>query len=1288
MDPATLRSRLAAYLPRLLPAWAASEPGLSHREVDGSLVMFDISGFTRLTDRLSRQGRAGAEELSEVLDAVFGMLVSAAEIEGADLLKWGGDAVLLLVEGPGHPTRAIRATLGMQRVLGRAGRLRTSVGEVVLRASSGVDSGTVHLVLGGDPSRHRELIVLGPVASSVCRLDSAARAGQVVVGDGCAARLPDGCVGGRAGPGRLVTQAPPPTRDVPVSDVMPRADPGLVEPLLPPQLRTHLAERVHEPEHRAVASAFLRFDGTDGMLAERGAEDVAAAIDVLLRTVQSAVAEHGASFHESDVDVDGGKIMLVAGAPLSTGDDTDHLLAAVRRVLDRPGEIPVRAGLARGRVFTGDLGSHTRRTYSVKGNAVNLAARLASKARPGELLVPADVLARVRGAYRTEAHEPLRLKGLRNPVEAASVLAFDQGSTIRSAHALEGRGPELARLEEAVAGLRVPDPAAPGAAIGGAAYELVGEPGIGKTRLVDEVVARSRRIPFGVAVVTAGGSRTGALAPYGTARQLVADAIGPAGPDDPADPGERVERYVRLVAPHLVERLPLLGAVLGLDLAGDADADVPDEQFRAEVAQQAVVELLAASLPGPTLLIVDDTHLVDPASAGLLDRIVRETSARPWLVLATRREGAGGWESGGERIELGGLDPDAARRLVEAATPGRPLPPAVVETAVRRAGGHPLFLRELAHAAARGADLVEPPESVEELVAVQLDALHGHDRALLRRAAVLGTSFPVRLLSRLHDPQAADLDEALVPLRPFLVEDGPERLAFRHAVHREVAYSGLSFRNRTNLHGRVAEILEEDGTTAKERPELLALHYFASGRHEPAWRYARSAGHMANERYAPAAAVEAFARAAEAARRASSVGDDERGRDLESLGDALFLCGRPEAADEAYHEAYVVARPPASGGAALMLKRAKVAQRLGRHSLALRRITIGLNGLAGSVETEATAYRARLLARRAAVLMSQGRYSVARDAAQAALLEARVAGELDARARAHLVLHDVHVFSGTPDDEHHGEAALRIYEELGDLSGQAHSLNNLAELRLLEGRWTESLEMFARAAETFRRVGDSANEANASYNQADLLTRQGRYAEALARLEGSLQVARAVGDEELVGLVLREQGRALARDGRAEEGIALLVESRALLADLGEPHEVTETDIALAEARLLAGRADDALGIAASAVEAARSIGAATLLPSALRVFAAILVELGRLAEAGVALAEGQRLSESSGLAHERVFLWLVAARHDVLSGDAANDDLEVRIARELEALGVVRVPLPWPVVPGSAGHG
>ena len=205
----------AAYVPRLLPGWAATSDGLAHRELDASLVMFDISGFTRLTERLSQQGRAGAEELSDVLHAVFTPLVDIAEVEGADLLKWGGDAVLLLLEGFGHPLRAARAARGMHRVLGRVGHLRTSVGRVVLRASSGIHSGTVHLVLAGDPAVHRELIVVGPAATAVCRADAAAGAGQIVVTDATAAALPPELLGATVPAGRLLLTHPVPSPATP-----------------------------------------------------------------------------------------------------------------------------------------------------------------------------------------------------------------------------------------------------------------------------------------------------------------------------------------------------------------------------------------------------------------------------------------------------------------------------------------------------------------------------------------------------------------------------------------------------------------------------------------------------------------------------------------------------------------------------------------------------------------------------------------------------------------------------------------------------------------------------------------------------------------------------------------------------------------------------------------------------------------------------------------------------------------------------------------------------------------
>src|SRR5687768_15408365 len=106
-----------AYVPRLLPAWAAAEQGPSHRVVDGSLLLFDITGFTPLTERLARRGREGAEELSNLLDDVFGRLLTDAEDEGGDLLKWGGDALLLFFDGADHGCRAARAALRMQRAL-------------------------------------------------------------------------------------------------------------------------------------------------------------------------------------------------------------------------------------------------------------------------------------------------------------------------------------------------------------------------------------------------------------------------------------------------------------------------------------------------------------------------------------------------------------------------------------------------------------------------------------------------------------------------------------------------------------------------------------------------------------------------------------------------------------------------------------------------------------------------------------------------------------------------------------------------------------------------------------------------------------------------------------------------------------------------------------------------------------------------------------------------------------------------------------------------------------------
>jgi tetratricopeptide (TPR) repeat protein len=595
-----------------------------------------------------------------------------------------------------------------------------------------------------------------------------------------------------------------------------------------------------------------------------------------------------------------------------------------------------------------------------------------------------------------------------------------------------------------------------------------------------------------------------------------------------------------------------------------------------------------------------------------------------------------------------------------------------------RSGGHPLLLRELARAAARGEDPDELPSSVEELAASQIDQLPLTQRSLLRRAAVLGDEFPEDLLIEMFRDVAPETSgtELLAGLSGLIVPTG-HQLRFRHPILREVAYAGLPYKRRRELHAKAAEVLEATTAAADRRPEILALHYFVARNYEKAMDYGWRAGERAMARYAPAAAADAYRRAAQAARLSSSVSPSEGSFYLEALGDAEFLAGRSSEAAGAYLEALRGVRGQPLREAHLAFKQTLVEQRRGHYTNALRRASLGLRALSSATGPEAGAIRAQLLVRYAVCRLNQGRYADARRWAERGLAEAEKAHELSAQAKAHTVLDGVELWLGGPKGEQHGETALRISEQLGDLREQAHMLNNLAMRRFYAGHWSDALPMFARAAESFRRVGDATSAANADYNRADGLVKQGRSDEALPLLEDTLRVARAVGDDDLVALVRKEMGRAQSRAGNVPAGLILLEEARAQLTRLREAHEVVDADIAAAEAHLLAGRPEQALALIEEALTEAASIHAATLLPSAYRVQAAALHATGEVGQARAALAEGLRQSSSPDVAHERGFLLAVAARIARQEDDPDAERLAEQAREALELLGVVRVPLP-----------
>ena len=199
-------AELVSFVPRLTLEWLRDDPESLWREVEGTLAFVDISGFTAMSERLSSLGRAGAEEVTEVMNATFAALLAVAYAQGGGLLKFGGDALLLLYEGDDHASRAARAAFEMRSTLRAIGRPKTSAGPIQLKMHAGLHSGRFQFFLVGES--HRELLVTGPAASRTVEMEAASEAGEILLSEATAALLEEDTLGEERGLGRLLRAAP------------------------------------------------------------------------------------------------------------------------------------------------------------------------------------------------------------------------------------------------------------------------------------------------------------------------------------------------------------------------------------------------------------------------------------------------------------------------------------------------------------------------------------------------------------------------------------------------------------------------------------------------------------------------------------------------------------------------------------------------------------------------------------------------------------------------------------------------------------------------------------------------------------------------------------------------------------------------------------------------------------------------------------------------------------------------------------------------------------------------
>ncbi len=1138
-------------------------------------------------------------------------------------MKWGGDAALLLFDGEQHAARACRAAINMQKTIRRAGHITTSAGQVRLRMSVGINSGTFNLFLVGDPAIHRELVIAGPAATETVLMEQTAEAGEVAISRATAAAIDPDALGVSRETAVLLRSAPD-VRPAPRAAAAGsrRARPDDVRPGGDPRLRPNGARAcrstVASPRRSSSSAGATICSRARGPRRRRPRSTRACGRS---RPPRSA---HEVGFFESDVSRNGWRIMLIVGAPMSPGGDEDRMLATLRTVLETPLPFPVKIGTNAGHVFSAYFGPPFRKTYSVKGDAVNLAARLMAKAPPGQLYTTASVLDRSSTDFQLTELEPFLVKGKAKPIRAWSVGDRVGGNArVRSATGspLLGRDKELGVLRSALDDAR-----------GGIAglVELSGEEGIGTSRLAEELVSEASDF----AMVGAVGETYTAWTPYvawrGVLRELFALSW-----EDPTDVVvERLRALVDAADPSLLPWLPLIATAADAEMEPTPEVRDLHPEFLRQKLHESMRAFLRAVVVTPTLFVFEDAHLMDEASADLLSAVVSGgIEDRPWLFVTTRLTVEGGFQApdaaGVRRLEVGPIGREVAVELAEAATDEAPLPGYVIQQAVDRADGNPQFLLDLVAAAAEGVGAL--PESVEAAAVVRIDRLAPSDRELVRRASVFGLAFHPRFFDDVLEEGMPKPDAATwARLEDFFDEEDDGYLRFRRAVIRDAAYAGLPFRVRQRVHAVAGRLFEEMAEDPVDSAGLLSLHFSAAGEWAKAFRYASLAAAHASGIYANVEAIRLYQRALEAGRKSGET--DERLSGLwEQLGDVRHRAGLYAEAKKAYAEAARL-----SGGASLIrarlwMKRSILEESLGRLPVALRLLSRARIAIEGETSDEAGALRVRIDARYASVLQAEGRNADAIRRATAAVDEADASRSFESLASAHNTLAMALITLGQPGAFDHWHEALGLYDRTGDLPGQAMVHLNLGAGAYMEGRWADALAEYGPARDAYERLGDPMSVALVRSNGAEILSDQGWFAEAEAEWRDTLRVWRAADDHYGLGFTHSHLGRVASRSGRFEEALASFARARAELQRVGAIGDALEVDAREAECLLLADQPEAAIALADTVLSRVEEPLTGPLVPLLQRVRGYALARGGDLAAARAAFDASLSASRARG---------------------------------------------------------
>ncbi|MFN2199625.1 MAG: tetratricopeptide repeat protein [Caldilineaceae bacterium] len=1211
-----MQESLLAYIPMDRRHAMAAGRELPDR-TRGAALFADISGFTQLTEALLRELGAlrGAEELTRYLNLVYDALIDKLHTWGGSAISFAGDAVTCWFDGD-TGLHAAACALHMQQAMDAFTDVRTPFGSsVTLTMSASVAAGSARRLLVGDPS----IRVIDAIAgATIERLDSAeklAGRGEVLLDRNALEALRDQVTVAETRTDELNrpfglltalrTEPQPPGWPELDTDRMTEAQ---VRPWLLAPVYDRLSSGMGDflAEIRPTVAVFLRFSGIDYDNDEAAGDK----LDLFVRRVQAIVERYRGTLVDLNMGDKGSYLYINFGAPIANEDNAARAASTALELRALPDELrfirPLQIGVTQGRMRAGAYGGSMHRTYGVLGDAVNLAARLMMKCEPDQIIFSKQVQTSIRDQFSWEPLPPALVKGKSEPVEIVELCNTGSRPAMHlpqhtQLSPLIGRQSEVGYLvdgmEAALSGH-------------GQILALVGEAGLGKSRLVAEAIHRALERGFSVF--------GGECESYGVnTSYLVWQPIWRALLGIEADwPEERqiaaLRSRIGAIDRMLTRRLPLVGPLLGLAIPDNDLTNSFDAKLRKSSLETLLTDILTAIAGDlPVLIVIEDAHWLDSLSHDLLEVLGRSIADLPVVILLSFR--AMELERLKEErvstlpyyseitlspLGAGELSDMARRRLSDLTTADTDaISEQLVQRLAQQAEGNPFYLEELVNFIGnRALDPSDPyalvqlelPSSVQSLVLSRLDQLEERQKTLLKVASVVGRVFRVLWLTGAYPdlglPENIRDNLTLLSQQNLTVQDQAEpelTYFFKHVITHSVIYDSLLHMLRTSLHEQIGNFIEATyADTLDQHLDLLAYHFDRSEVLEKRIYYLRRAGEAAQAAYANDAAIDYYERVIPLLSIEHQVSIKRK------LGEVLQLVGRWDEAEKLYHEAAMLAQETDQRAEEARSETAigELLRLQGHYTTAWEQFEHARQEFDQIGDQEGVALTLHLSGN---VAVQQGDYTTARSRFNESLAIRRETGDQTGTARLLNNLAIVAEFESDFDTAYalHQEA-LAIRRAVNDRAWIGYSLNNLANVIAERGDLSAARAYLEEAVEIQREIGDRWGLANALGNLGNVVRSQEDFDEAKRLYNESLIVNRGLGDRWAIAELLEYIAGLCVLRGAYARGVNLLGAAEHLRDEIGAalpPNDQEKLDRLFAPAYAALGDEYDAVKAKGSA---------------------------------------------------------------------------------------------------------